>query len=230
MPAIQPTFFNRPEMLQRMKVSSLHQLFEPFETYLKSRGIVFPISFDNEINKVMLAQVLASHRCDTPPELVEQLELVALLASSSTVQQLELDCDDVLARLRTADDSPADIAVKLLKSAPELAWREFDRQALNCRRSFTSYHPMANRRFLGVNDKNVAKLESLLSPWFGKNARSNWCKIRPHEDADSITFMIRHGDLLARISALNDDGSIYTHLLRPERFDIVRYLKATQEW
>ena len=178
----------------------------------------------------MLAQVLASHRCDTPPELVEQLELVALLASSSTVQQLELDCDDVLARLRTADDSPADIAVKLLKSAPELAWREFDRQALNCRRSFTSYHPMANRRFLGVNDKNVAKLESLLSPWFGKNARSNWCKIRPHEDADSITFMIRHGDLLARISALNDDGSIHSHLLRPERFDIVRYLKATQEW
>ena len=230
MPAIQPTFFSRPEMLQRMKVSSLHQLFEPFETYLKSRGIVFPISFDNEINKVMLAEVLASHRCDTPPELVEQLELVALLASSSTVQQLELDCDDVLARLRTADDSPADIAVKLLKSAPELAWREFDRQALNCRRSFTSYHPMANRRFLGVNDKNVATLESLLSPWFGKNARSNWCKIRPHEDADSITFMIRHGDLLARISALNDDGSIHSHLLRPERFDIVRYLKATQEW
>jgi hypothetical protein len=67
-----------------------------------------------------------------------------------------------------ADDSPADIAVKLLKSAPELAWREFDRQALNCRRSFTSYHPMANRRFLGVNDKNVATHESLLSPWFGK--------------------------------------------------------------
>jgi hypothetical protein len=94
MPAIQPTFFSRPEMLQMMKVSSLHALFEPFETYLKSRGIVFPISFDNEINKVMLAQVLASHRCDTPPELVEQLELFALLASSSTVQQLELDCDD----------------------------------------------------------------------------------------------------------------------------------------
>jgi len=232
MAAVRPTCFCRPDILRRMKPTSVLVLFEPasHRKYLASRGIFLPLDLDDSFDFVPLGLVLASHRSDTPPQLVEELELLALIANSQSAFHFEEECQEIVKQHIEDGDTSADLAVKILRNAPQIAWKEFDRRALKCQRSFASYMIAQGLSDLPLTEDRLRAAEGLLSPWFDDNARTGACRVRAQEDADGISFIVRHGDLLNRVGVIADDGTTESKLLRPERLDLVHFRKDTREW
>jgi len=213
-----------------LKPSCVLAFFAPYPEYLAKRGIALPPDLDESFEFAPLGLVLASHRSDTPPQLVEDLELLAMLANSQSTFHFEEECQVIIKKLLEPDDSPADLAVKILRKASKIAWKEFDRQAIKCQRAFVSYSIAQGLPDLPVTGDRLNAVESLLGPWFGENARTSSCRVRAKEDADGIAFIVRHGDLLNRMGVIADDGSTASKLLRPERLDLIHFRKKSREW
>jgi hypothetical protein len=174
--------------------------------------------------------VIASPVDSTPPDLVERLELLDLISDPHGGINFEDGYEELVKRLREKDDSDEDLAVKILTHAPEIAWREFDRQALQTRRSLVSFSSNPAFKFRPPTSDRIAQLECLLAPWFEDNARSAICRVHVREEANGTSFVIRHGDLLKRIGVFEEDGSQSSRILRPERVDVAHYRHLTGEW
>ena len=230
MPAVRQSRFAKPELLMKMKPASITALFRPHLGYLRSRNVHLPEVLDASYDFTELGLVLASPTESTPPDLIEHLELLDLISETQSTLNFEEEYHQVVAQYREADDTPADLAVKILLNAPAIAWREFDRQALKCVRSMVSYRADGSFPVLDVTDERITALQDMLAPWFRDNARSGYCRVHVRNEAEGIAFVIRHGDLLTRLGVLGEDGRTQLQLLRPERMDIAHYRFLTREW
>jgi len=220
----------RPEILTRLKRENLHSFLGPFHLYFHQRGVPLDALRDPEDPLEELCAVLASPTESTPAELVERLELLDLIAHSESALHFEDGYNALVASLRNEGDSIEDLAAKIIVTAPDVAWREFDRQALAKPRVLTSYRVQQGLPLLQMTPERMNELRDRLSPWFSENARSAACQIHPRVDDDGVSFVIRHGDLLRRINVLEEDGSSSSRILRPECQDVAYYRTATHEW
>lgn len=220
----------RPGVLSNLKPSSIAALLSPFAEHFAARGA--PLDCLSGPAPILdpIVSVIASPVESTPPELVERLELLDLISDSKSSINFEDGYESLVNRLRELDDSDEDLAVKILIHAPDIAWREFDRQALQAKRSLLSLSSNPSLKFLPPTAQRIAKLESLLGPWFAENARSGICRVQVREEPGGTSFVIRHGDLLKRIGVFDEDGSSSFKILRPERVDIAHYRHHTDEW
>lgn len=230
MPAVRPTSFSRPDVLRTMHIDNVRALLDPFSDYLVERGIKFPLCLETEFEQAQLAEVLSTHNASTPPQLVEHLELLSLVHGTQSVLVFEEDHSELLKSCRGPDDTPADVAVKMLLKAPHIVWREFDRQAVRCKRSFLICRASSAGAPAEPSEEQLQKLEAILAPWFGANGRGHWCRVRAVCDESGVTFLVRHGDLMNRVSTIGDDGSVASHLFRPERLDLVHFRLVSGEW
>ena len=228
MAAIRPSRIARLGNLQRMKASTFRAFFEPHRDYLRSRGVQLPADIEN-YDFERLSFVMTNPDLGTPPGFVEELELLDLITGPQSVFQFERDYAEVVDRVREEDDSAADLAVKILRAAPEIAWREFDRRALQCERSFAAFVAAPELSVLDFTEARRAALESTLGAWFERNARTSWCLVRHHANDHGTSFIVCHGDMLNRVGVI-EDGSPAQKILRPERLDIVHFRSATRHW
>ena len=129
MPTVKPPKFSRPELLGKLKPSSLYDLFSPYRSYLGGRGFDLPGSPTSPLDVEALALVLATPTAATPADLCEELELLDILAEPQCVFDFEDNHAALVAKLRDDDDSPGDLALKILRMAPDDAWRAFDKKA-----------------------------------------------------------------------------------------------------
>jgi hypothetical protein len=230
MPVIRIPRIVRPGVLSKLKPSSIVALLSPFAEHFAARGAPLDCLSGPAPILDSIVSVIASPVESTPPELVERLELLDLISDSQSSINFE-DCyESLVNRLREKDDSDEDLAVKILIHAPDIVWREFDRQALQAKRTLASFTHNPVLKFLPPNEHRIAQLESLLGPWFEENARSGICRIHVREEPGGTSFVIRHGDLLKRIGVFDEDGSSSFKILRPERVDIAHYRHHTDEW
>ena len=230
MSAVRPTCFCRPEFLRSLRPTTVILLFSPHANYLQTRGIVIPSDLDDAYDFTDLCLVLTKHSNDTPPSLVEELEVLELFSSTNNLLSFEEDHAELVKKYREESDTLDDVAVKILRAKPEIVWREFDRQAVKTKRSFVSYNVSRSLPVLPVTDDRRHAVEAKLSPWFAQEARSDTCRVRAHHDENGISFLVRHGDLLNRIGVIESDGTTRSQLLRPERLDIIHYRRASHEW
>ena len=119
MAAVRPTCFCRPDLLRRMKPACVLLLFAPAShcKYLSRRGIVLPPDLDESYDFDPLGLVLSNHRSDTPPQLVEELELLAMIANSQSAFHFEEECQEIVRQHFEDGDTFADLAVKILATA-----------------------------------------------------------------------------------------------------------------
>jgi len=230
MPVIRIPRIVRPGVLSKLKPSSIVALLSPFAEHFAARGAPLDCLSGPAPILDSIVSVIASPVESTPPELVERLELLDLISDSQSSINFEDGYESLVNRLRENDDSDEDLAVKILIHAPDIAWREFDRQALQAKRSLASFTHNSVLKFLPPNEHRIAQLESLLGPWFEENARSGICRIHVREEPSGTSFVIRHGDLLKRIGVFGEDGSSSSKILRPERVDVAHYRHHTDEW
>jgi hypothetical protein len=205
-------------------------LLSPFADYFQSRDVPLDLILDEASSLERVALVIASPTESTPPDLVERLELLDLISETQSMLNFEAEYHDLVNSCRDPDDTTADLAVKILLKAPAIAWREFDRQALQAQRSLVSFRVGAGVRFRGVTAARIAEFESFVAPWFEANARSGICHVHHREEPEGIAFVIRHGDMLKRIGILDEAGSQVSRILRPERVDIAHFRHLAGEW
>jgi hypothetical protein len=230
MPSIRIPRIVRPGVLSHLKPASILSLLSPFEAYFKARGAPLDCLRDPKPVLDEIVSVIASPVETTPPELVERLELLDLICDPQSGINFEDGYEALVKRLRDHTDSNEDLAVKILIHAPEIAWREFDRQALQAKRSLVSFSSNPAFKFLPPTSQRVTQLEGHLGPWFEENARSGICRVHVREEAGGVSFVIRHGDLLKRIGVFEEDGSQSSKILRPDRVDVAHYRYLTGEW
>jgi len=137
---------------------------------------------------------------------------------------------DLVRRLREADDTTAGPAVKILLQAPEIAWREFDRRALETPRSLVSLRAAQERPFRPVNEARVEEFRAIVAAWFDLNARSGVCRVHHRQEPGGVAFVIRHGDMLKRLDVLDEAGNSASRILRPEQVDVAHFREMTGEW
>lgn len=230
MPAIRTPRIVRPGVLSNLKPSSITALLSPFADYFEARNAPLDSIGSSEIALEAVVSVIASPVESTPSELVERLELLDLISDPQSGVNFEDGYEALVARHLAGDDSLEDLAVKILIHAPDVAWREFDRQALQAKRSLVSFASNPSLSFRQPTPQRITQLENLLRPWFEQNARSGICRVHVREEAHGTSFVIRHGDLLKRIGVFDENGSPSSKILRPERVDVAHYRPSSNEW
>jgi hypothetical protein len=230
MPSIRTPRLVRPGVLSNLKPSNIVSLLSPFAAYFASRGASLDQIGNSKAALDTVVSIITSPVESTPPELVERLDLLDLISDPQSGINFEDGYEALVARLLESDDSTEDLAVKILMHAPDVAWREFDRQALQTKRSLASFSHNPALKFLPPTAQRIAQFENLLRPWFEQNARSGICRVHVREEAVGTSFVIRHGDLLKRIGVFEEDGSPSSKILRPERVDVAHYRHFTGEW
>jgi hypothetical protein len=220
----------RPNVLSDLSRTSILALLTPYADYFASRGAPLDHLADEATPLDEVASVIASPVESTPPDLVERLELLDLISDAQSSLNFEDSHHALVARLREAGDSTADLAVKILLHEPEVAWREFNRQALLARRSLVSLSVRPGMGFQRPTPDSIERFRQLLIPWFEANARSGFCHVHVREEKCGVSFVIRHGDMLKRIGVYEEDGTPGSRILRPERLDLAHYRQHTGEW
>ncbi|MEX1117429.1 MAG: hypothetical protein WEB60_01415, partial [Terrimicrobiaceae bacterium] len=207
MPSIRTPRIVRPGVLSHLKPSSIFALLSPFADYFAVRGS--PLDCLDDPKPVLndIVSVITSPVESTPPELVECLELLDLISDPQSGINFEDGYEALVKRLLADGDTAEDLAVKILIHAPDIAWREFDRQALQAKRSLASFTHNPVLKFLPANEPRIVQLQSMLGPWFEENARSGICRVHVREEPSGTSLVIRHGDLLKRIDIYEEDGS-----------------------
>jgi hypothetical protein len=230
MPSIRTPRIVRPGVLSNLKPSSVFTLLRPFADYFAARGASLDCLATQKPVLDDIVSVITSPVESTPAELVERLELLDLISDPQSGINFEDGYEALVKRLRDKDDSDEDLAVKILIHAPDIAWREFDRQALQAKRSLVSFSHSPALKFLSPTGQRIAHLENLLGLWFEENARSGICRVHVREEPSGTSLVIRHGDLLKRIGVFDEDGTPSSKILRPERVDVAHYRHLTGEW
>lgn len=230
MPTIRHPRIVRPGVLSGLKRTSILALLSQFADYFAARGAPLDRIGDDEFPLHDVVSVITSPVESTPPELVERLELLDLISGTQSAINFEDGYARLVEKLREDGDSTDDLAVKILIHAPDVAWREFDRQATQARRSLVSLGVRPGLKFLPPNDRRIDQFRDLVIPWFKANARSGICHVHAREESNGVSFVIRHGDLLKRIGVYDEDGKPGSRILRPERVDVAHYRHLTGEW
>ncbi len=230
MPTIRRPRLLKAGVLNEMKPSSIAALLSPYAEYFLSRGVEIRQVAEPGFDFNILAAVLAHCVEETPPKLVENLDLLDLISGTQSTLNFETESHEITQRLLEADDSPADLAVKILLQAPDVALREFNRQSLNARRSMVSLRIKPGLPTFPVTRELVEKLKAEVVPWFRDNARSEACIVHHMEVGTGDSFVVKHGELLKRMSIFDAAGNEDSCIVRPGKVDVAIFNRFTGEW
>jgi hypothetical protein len=230
MPTIRRPRLLKAGVLRDMKPATLSALLSPYAGYFRTREVSIEQVSEPDFDFAALAAVLALSTEQTPPELVEHLDLLDLISDSRSSLNFETEYHQIVQGLREPDDGPADVAVKILLHAPEVALREFNRQSLNTDRSLVSLRLKPGMPVLPFTPGSIERLKSILVPWFKDNARSPACIIHHLGESSGEAFVIRHGDTLKRVGVVDEEGKSDSHIFRPEQLDVANFNRMTGEW
>ena len=230
MPTIRHPRLVRPGVLSGLKRTSILMLLSPYADYFAARGAPLDEIGDDSFPLHDVVSVITSPVESTPPDLVERLELIDLISDTQSAINFEDGYQQLVAKLREDGDSTDDLAVKILIHAPDVAWREFDRQAIQAPRSLVALSVRPGLKFRSPNARRIEHFRELAIPWFKANDRSGICHVHVREESNGVSFVIRHGDPLKRIGVYEEDGKSGSRLLRPERVDVAHFRHLTGEW
>lgn len=230
MPTIRRPRLLKAGVLNGMKPSSIAALLRPYAEYFQSRGIAIDQITEPRFDFTALVNVLAFSTELTPPGLVEQLEMLDLTSASQSTLNFETEYHEVVQKFREPDDSPADLAVKILLHAPEITLREFNRQALNADRSHVSFRVRPGMSTFEITPELISRFKDIVGAWFKDNARSEACIVHHLNEGTGDSFAIKHGEMLKRMSIFNAEGNEDSCIVRPGRIDGAMFNRFTGEW
>lgn len=220
--------FNRPNFLKKIRVDVLYQFLQPYSEYLDRRGLWLS---SYQIDCDLLVQILATPDSDTPPDLVEVLEICDAVCFMEVLEELvELD----RAREHQFLDSGHSLADAVLLTwihAPSEIERIYNRAALELDRSLTVYRANTPIRSEACSRFLLDRLEAVLQPHFEGNLRGSSCRVSAVPRADeSFALVIKHGDPINKIDVIDDSGETKSMVLRPEQIDVAFYDAGRSEW
>jgi hypothetical protein len=125
----------------------------------------------------------------------------------------------------TGSESPADLAILLYLADPEALKRCHGKLIVERMRTYESYQ--TDRRplpdFRMPEATVLERLRKELEGWFENKLKGKGVRVITSDNAPWFGFIFRHGDLMRREGAVEEDGTSGSIVFRPERFDAVFY-------
>jgi len=207
------------EVLKEARPGWLKKLFEPHETFFKSRGVVFDGSSDFDYEK--LAAVLAAPDDEMDDKLIEALFFIHEMSKPEDMDRIleengKRPVGEQISFDFLSGPTPMEVAIQAWLSDHEFLEEKHAEQNLAARRSFESFPSFASGS-LARND---------VDDWLAKMKRERNCRIYSLKNPDGIWFMIRHGLPFRRERSIKKgkSGAVY---FQPEHFDVVVYDQAS---
>ena len=221
-----PRRFAQPAVLKAIAPKRLLDFLEPHRPYFASRGLKLPpLSSPNGLDYDPLVSVFMSSDTDTPSELLNALFYVNEMSTAQSMDVLLEEAESNGVSLDgQPDPTPADVAVQVFLQDQGLLERKHAEQYLIRPRSFDSFktdvRPIPS--FTQPSAKTLRALEHDLDDWFEKKKRGRGSRVFVYPKADSIWFLVRHGDPFRREGSL-DGGNASSVFYRPEKNDVLVY-------
>ncbi|HZV00097.1 MAG TPA: hypothetical protein VFF73_25495 [Planctomycetota bacterium] len=209
--------FASPEALAHIREEQLRALLSPHAAYFSKRGV----RLDGALDLDALVGIFMSPDDDTPEELVNGLYLVHEMSTQRSMEILLTHVPaDILGGLE--EPTPADVAIQVWLTAPQLLERVHAERFMGIRKRF-EYFPVRGpkRELLRTLDRTAA-LESDLSVWFSEKEKGELVRVFAYPREDAIWFLVRHGEAFRREKAIRN-GRSETVFYRPEKHDLVVY-------
>ena len=224
--------FSKPETLHSITPEHLITFLAPYRNYFLNRGITLPRKFSHgSLDYTRLSQVLISPDVTTPQSLIDGLFFINELATPASFDMLQQAVSKSdLGIVVEGEMPPADIALQIWVKAPELLESLHAEHFLYRPRSFEYFR--STRKVIPVFEEpgkeTLQVLEHSLDEWFVTKGRGRTARILMFSTPTSVWFLVRHGEVLTRTSALKE-GESTSVIYRPARFDVLVYNPATGE-
>jgi len=231
MPTYNPRQFSAPDKIREISHHLLIELLLPHKKYLASRNITLPTNPTPEnIDYDALANVFMTPN-GNEGELSETLYYISEMSSPEIADELmeELQAKNIEFRDKANQPTPADIAVKLWLSDPQLLERKHAEQQLTHQRSFEHYQTDIDPVPEFKMPKTFTALEKDLDNWFEEKKRGRGAKVFGFKKPQGFWFMVRHGEIYSRQGTQKDDGNAGSVYFRPSKHDVLFYDAALGE-
>ena len=223
--------FATPSALKQITPHHLVSFFNPYAEFLRTRGLRWPPVDVQRLDYESLVGIIMSPDTDTPAELANGLFFIHEMATDSGMDSLLEEARySGLGIEGDGDMTPADVAVQVWLSDPEMLERTHAEQFLVRPRSFEYYQANTSRLpdFTNPSDEVIRRLERSLDEWFDEKKRGRGARVFVYPKDDGVWFLVRHGDPFKREGSL-ENGESSSVFYRPEKFDVLVYRPDTGE-
>ena len=209
--------FASPGALAQIREEQLRALLAPHSEYFSKRGVRVegPLDLDS------LVAVFMSPDDETPEHLVNGLYLVHEMSTQRSMEALLHHVPaDLLGELK--DPTPADLAIQVWLTAPQLLERVHAERFMGVRKRFEYFPVRGEKREIAITVDRVRALEGDLGQWFAEKEKGDLVRVFAYPREDAIWFLVRHGESFRREKAIRN-GRSETVFYRPEKHDLVVY-------
>ncbi len=209
--------FASPEALAHIREEQLRALLSPHAPYFSKRGV----HLDRALDLDALVGIFVSPDDETPEQLVNGLYLVHEM---STQRSMEVLLTHVPAELlgELKEPTPADVAIQVWLTAPQLLERVHAERFMGVRKRFEYFPVRGAKREMMRDVDRLTALETDLGYWFAEKEKGEVVRVFAYPREDAVWFLVRHGESFRREKALRN-GKSETVFYRPEKHDLVVY-------
>jgi hypothetical protein len=217
--------FSEPDRLKTIKPARLIAFLRPYDDYLSRRGFELPDRSDDEIDYESLAKVLIHPDDSVPRQMVDALYFVHEMAADEQMDELlEAAKQHRLPLHGDQDNSPADVAIQIWLTAPDLL-QEKHAEARAIRQKNFAYFAGRHGRprpFPETEPKLLRSLERSLDGWFKEHRRGEGSRVFVFDHSRKVWILIRHGTPFKREGSVKE-GKSSVEYYRPEVHDVLIY-------
>ena len=221
--------FGDPDFLRRVRPETLRELLAPHASFLTQHRFSLPGEAFTEEHLEALAMLLVSVPDELPAALLEALEMLDALTSSTGWTELQAAAREQAERLSEPGDGPGDVAWRVWKRHPQIVERIFTKLRLVTRRTLVCYRPQVVSKLRTVTPALCKAMAADLSLEFSDLLSSAACDITAFAEAGGHAFLIRHGEPMKRLGVYDECGRVHTRVIRPMKHDVAYVSVPTGE-
>ncbi len=229
MPAFNPRVFTNPARLKEIKPDRLISFLAQWSEYFSGRGLDLAAIIPAEMPYDEIAGVLMNPVQGVSDDMVNALYYVHETASKEPMEELieraeaaglDIDHDE--------QSTPADVAVQIWLTKPDLLERQHAQTVAFNRSNFTYFAGRNSKRTksgdrLTISEAQCREMEALMDPWFEKKRRGRGSRVFVFPQENRIWILVRHGQPMRREGEHKEDGKDGIAFYRPQKDDVLIY-------
>jgi len=216
-----------PSVLGSLEPNRFLELLRPHAPFFLAHGVALPDE-PELLDLEALTRVLLAQHHDTPYELVDALTLIDEMATPLGMDRLSAAAASAgIALGGDSNRSPADLALELWLTAPQLLRGQHARHVIYRKRARHSFAPDPNSPRTRVGDLEQARatIEERVGDFYASRGRGEGASIVLFEDTpEELRIAIQHGGPYARHACLKEGRPSTTHF-RP-----LEFVSVTVNW
>jgi hypothetical protein len=146
--------------------------------------------------------------------------MLEMLTSGNGWAELQMIAPELVQKLKTNNDSAADVALKVWLLDPGAIERIYTKFSIDSGRTMVCYRAPAGTTITRPTKAICKSIAADLSVHFATLFSTPASQVMSFDEDSGQAFLIRHGDVVKRLGVINDEGEPDTRALRPLKHDV----------